>query len=178
MFLQICSVDLWLYHRAATYRLLGRCSTRIQSALHWFHHSLCSFEKLWSILSCSSKLRWHLDVDGSFQVTIQNLKRRRLSHVEDWWLFRHQLMTDISINVFPNQSFPNLRSHLVLEILLHECRWFHRYSHKYSPNNRMFFSFSCNVGNSLLSFSHLIIHPIHSGFCNWRDCHLGTNEGQ
>ena len=50
---------------------------------------------------------------------------------------------------------------IVLEIFTHECRGFHRHSHKHSPNNRMFFSFSCNVGNSFLSFSHMIIHPIH-----------------
>ena len=46
---------------------------------------------------------------------------------------------------------------IVRVILHHECRWFHRYSHKHSPNHKMFFSFSCNVGNSFLSFSH----PIH-----------------
>ena len=74
----------------------------------------CSFEKLWSILYCLSKLRWTSNVDGPFQDTIQNLKRRRLSRVKDWWFFRHQLTTNISMNVFPNQSFPNLRSHLVL----------------------------------------------------------------
>ena len=33
MFLLICSVDLWLYRRAATLRILGKCSTRIGSPL-------------------------------------------------------------------------------------------------------------------------------------------------
>ena len=31
----MCSVNLWLYRRAATHRILGRCSTRIQSTLHF-----------------------------------------------------------------------------------------------------------------------------------------------
>ena len=50
---------------------------------------------------------------------------------------------------------------VVLKILTHEYRWFHCYGHKHSPNQRMFFSISCNIGNSFLSFSHLIIYPIH-----------------
>ena len=29
------SIDHWFYHRAATLWILGRCSTRIQSTLHW-----------------------------------------------------------------------------------------------------------------------------------------------
>ena len=92
------------------------------------------------------------------------------------------------MNVFPNQSFPNLRSHLVLplisqmcrthlleceicnihngilivlEILSHEYCWFHCLSHRHAPNRRMFISVSCNIGISFLSFSHLIVHPIH-----------------
>ena len=38
-------------------------------------------------------------------------------------------------------------------------RWFHCYSHKHSPNHGMFFSIFCNIGNSFLSFPHLIISP-------------------
>ena len=41
-----------------TYWILGKHSSRIQSALHWFSHSLCTFHQLRSILSCLSKLRW------------------------------------------------------------------------------------------------------------------------
>ena len=43
----------------------------------------------------------------------------------------------------------------------HEYCWFHCYSHKHSPNPRMFFSIFCNIRNCFLSFSHLIIDPIH-----------------
>ena len=46
----------------------------------------------------------------------------------------------------------------MLEILFHEYCWIHCYSHNHSPNQRMFFSISCNIGHSFL---HLIIHPIH-----------------
>ena len=83
VFLVICSVDMWLYHRAATLWILGRCSTRIQSALHWFLHSLCSFCRSWPLQSFSSKLRWIPDVDGSFQGTTQNRRRHRLLCAED-----------------------------------------------------------------------------------------------
>ena len=83
-----------------------------------------ALRKLWSILSFSSKLRWIPDFDGSSQDTIQNLKRRRPSCVEDWWFFHHQLMTDISMNVFPNESYPHLRSHLVLPLILQIYRTF------------------------------------------------------
>ena len=48
--------------------------------------SLCSFEKLWSFYTFPSKLRWHLDVDGSFQHLVQNPKRRRHLCVEDGWI--------------------------------------------------------------------------------------------
>ena len=50
---------------------------------------------------------------------------------------------------------------MILEILSHEHCWFHCYSDKHSPNDTTFFSIFCNVRNSLLSFSHPIIHPIH-----------------
>ena len=46
VFLLICSVKFWLCRRAATYQILGRCSTRISSALHRFRQSFCSFEKM------------------------------------------------------------------------------------------------------------------------------------
>ena len=78
------SVDHWPYHRAATLWILGSCSTRIQSALHWFRHSLCSFCQWRSSQSFASKLRWIPDVDGPFQGTTQNLRRRRLLSAEDW----------------------------------------------------------------------------------------------
>ena len=60
----ICSVDHWLYRRAATLWILGRCSTRVGSALHSHRHNLYSFDQLWSIQSFASKLRWNPDVDG------------------------------------------------------------------------------------------------------------------
>ena len=68
---------------------------------------------------------------------------------------------------------------IVLEILSHEYCWFHCYSHKHSPNNRMFFSISCNVGNSFLSFPHLIIHPIHEWSWFYRQfqfCFIVSND--
>ena len=68
---------------------------------------------------------------------------------------------------------------LFLEILTNEYCWFHRYSHKHSPNNRMFFSISCNVWNSFLSFSHLIIHPIHEwSWFHWQFqfCFIVSND--
>ena len=49
---------------------------------------------------------------------------------------------------------------IVQVIPSHEYCWFHCYSHKHSPNHRMFFSFSVTF-EMFLSFSHLIIHPIH-----------------
>ena len=38
--------------------------------------------------------------------------------------FRHQLMTDISMNVFPNNLVPHWRTHLVLPLILKICRTF------------------------------------------------------
>ena len=61
----------------------------------------------------------------SYQDTIQKLKKTwTFSFAENWWFFRHQLMTDISMHDFPNQSFPNLRSHLVLSLISQTCRTF------------------------------------------------------
>ena len=37
VFLSICKVNFWLSRWAATYWILGRCSTRIPSALHQFY---------------------------------------------------------------------------------------------------------------------------------------------
>ena len=122
-----------------------------------------------------------------FQDTTQNLRRRRLLRVEDWWFCHHQSMIDVSMNVFPMNliqiedlilfahKFCRYVKHflqgeiwcihngilIVLEILTHECRHIHRRSHKHSPNYWMFFSWTCNVWHSFLSFSHLITHPIH-----------------
>ena len=57
---------------------------------------------------------------------------------------------------------------IVQVILSHEYCLFHCYSHEHSPNHRMFFFFFCNIWNSFLSFSHLIIHPIHEwSWCYW-----------
>ena len=64
-------------------------------------------------------------------------------------------------------------------ILSNEYRWFHCYSHKHSPNQRMFFSISCNTGNYFLSFPHLIIHPIHEWSWFYRQfqfCFIVTND--
>ena len=116
------------------------------------------------------------------------------SFITNWW--------KISPWMFSQQSSPNLRSHLVLprihngilivlEILKQECRWFNRYCHKHSTNHRMFFSISCNIENSFLSFPHLIILPIHAlswfyrqfQFCFFvphdgilRSCHFLRND--
>ena len=50
VFLTIRIINFWLYRWAATYWVLGRCSTRIPSALHRFCQSFCNFEKIWSTL--------------------------------------------------------------------------------------------------------------------------------
>ena len=187
VFLPSRSVDLWLYHRAATLWILGRCSTRIQSALHWFRQSFCNFEKLWSNLACSSKIRWHLDVDGSFQYKIQNMKRLRPFCAGNLWLLHHQSMTYISMNDFPNQVSPIQRSHLVRTLILKVygtlvSMWdlLYFWSNDDCPSNsspwilmirvlqtwtftyhRMFFSIFCNIHRRpFLSFPHLIIHPV------------------
>ena len=101
------SVDHWFYHRAATLWILGRCSTRIQSALHWYHHNLCSFSRLGLLQPCSSKLRWIRDVEEPFRSTTQNRRIHRFLCFEDWWLFHHQSVTDVSKNSFPNEFCPN-----------------------------------------------------------------------
>ena len=152
---------------------LGKMFHSNSVALHWYRHNLCSFEKLWSILSCPSKIRWPSDVDGSFQDTKQNLKRRRPSCAEDWWFFQHQLMTGVSMNVFPTKSFPNKRSHLARTSISWICRW--QLFRKFFPMNTAdsiitvknipqiieCFSIFYNIWNSFLSFSHLISHPVH-----------------
>ena len=46
-------------------------------------------------------------------------------------------------------------------ILSYEYCWSQCYSHEKSPNHGMFLSIFCNIWNSFLSFSHLIIHPVH-----------------
>ena len=76
-------------------------------------------------------------------------------------LFRHQLRGHVE-HLFKCEicRISNGMT-IVLVILSHKHRWFHGYSHKHSPNHRMFFSIFCNIGKSFLSFSHLIIHPIH-----------------
>ena len=50
-------------HRAATFWILGRSSTRNQSALHWYRHNRFSFYWMWSLQSFSSKFRWVPDVE-------------------------------------------------------------------------------------------------------------------
>ena len=83
VFLPSRSVDHWLHRRAAKLWILGRCSTRIQSTLHWYYHNLSSFSRSWPLQFCSSKIRWIPHVDGSFQET-KNLRRHRLLCAEDW----------------------------------------------------------------------------------------------
>ena len=122
-FLVICAVDLWLHHSAATWWIWENVPHELIRLSTDSIIVLCSFHRLRSILSCSSKIREHLDVDGTFQDT-KNLKWRRLSCSEDWWFFHHQLLTCVSMNVFRIQSFPNLRSHLGLSLISKICRTF------------------------------------------------------
>ena len=68
---------------------------------------------------------------------------------------------------------------IVLVILSHEYCWFHCYSHEHSPNHRMFISIFCNIWNSFLSFSHLIIHPIHEWswfYWQFQFCFIVSND--
>ena len=67
-------------------------------------------------------------------------------------------MSNICLSVRPNCVCDGLT--IVQVILSHEYCWLHCYSHEHSPNQRMFLSIFCNIWNSFLSFSHLIIHPI------------------
>ena len=164
---------VWLFHRAATCPILGKCSTRIHSALHCSRQSLCNFlrrcdpfhpflpsfvgfqilmhplttqyrilsvlrslgvEKLVMILHSwedqtfsSSNFCWKESVALIHLLQQSESVWRRSSYVEDWWFFHHQLMTEISMNVFPNKSFPMLRSHHVLSLISQICRtWFYR----------------------------------------------------
>ena len=83
-FLLICSgKSLTLPQSCKRCRILGRCfhSNSVGSPLDSVKVSV-ALRSCDPILSFSSKLRWHLDFDGSFQDTIQNLKRRRPSCVE------------------------------------------------------------------------------------------------
>ena len=58
----------------------------------------------------------------SYQDTIQNLKRRRPSCAEDWWLVHHRSKTNTSMKSFPNQLFSLHRSHLVRSPILEICQ--------------------------------------------------------
>ena len=126
--------------------------------------------------------------------TLQNLRRRRLLRVEDWWRFRHQLMTDVSMNVFPSEFYPHWRFYLVhppilqwcrtfaskwellnswwnfksWDILSHECRRIHRRSHENSPYHWMFLFCGCNVGRNLCNLP--LLELIKSGCFDWLRC--------
>ena len=68
---------------------------------------------------------------------------------------------------------------IVQVIFSHENCWFHCYSHEHSPNHRMFFSIFGNIWNSFLSFSHLIIHPIHEWswfYWQFQFCFIVSND--
>ena len=179
VFLLICSVDLWLYHRAATWWILVKYSTRILSALHWFRHSLCSFDQLWSIQSCLSKLRWDLgywwtpsktqhrirkDVDfcalkiddgfvtNQWQIFPWLFFSRNRIHFENLILFAYQFCWYVEHFLQGEICCIHNGILIIQEILSHECRCIHRRSHKHSPNHWMFFSGVCNVGHSFLFF--------------------------
>ena len=107
-----CLTSIW----AAMWWILGQYSTQNPLTHHWIHHTLSSFHKLRSILSCSSKIRWIPDFDGTFQDN--RIWRRRLSCAEDWWWFRHQLMTYISMNVLPTNRFQTWE----FMLFCHQCR--------------------------------------------------------
>ena len=153
-----------------------------------FCPSVCNFEEILTILICLPMHRLIGDSRRSYQDTIQNLKRRRPLCAENWWLFHHLSKTNISMNDFPNQLFPLLRSHLVQTPILQICRtfvsmWGLLYSWwndkcpscflpmntadsivtvmNISINQRMFFVVFCNIHQrSFLSFPHLIINHV------------------
>ena len=123
----------------------------------------------------------------------RNLKRRRLSRVkrfDDGFVTNQWQM--FSMNVFPNQSSPKLKSHLVRLPILQICRTFFSsvrsdvfimdfwLSWKFFPMNVAAFIITAikhvpktecsspspaNVGHSFVFFSHLIIYSIHEFCC-------------
>ena len=118
------------------------------------------------------------DFVESFQDTIQILKWRRLSCIEDWKFLHHhwrQIFPWIILPINRLQTWDLILfwhqfrwyvEHLLkckicdncngitndLEIVSQEYRWFHCYSHEHSPNHGKFFSIFCNIGNSFLPF--------------------------
>ena len=64
--------------------ILGRCSTRVQSTLHYSIIISAAFSRIGLLQFCSSKLRWNRDVEEPFRGTTQNLRRHRLLSAEDW----------------------------------------------------------------------------------------------
>ena len=117
----------------------------------------------------------------------------RLLCAEDWQLYHHQSVADVSKNSFPNECCPNHgfppgrspiarwhRTSICLEvkssefmvkflnsweILSHEGRRIHRCGHEHSPNCWMFSPWVCNVRHSFLSTSHLVFYFIHKFCC-------------
>ena len=85
--------------------------------------------------------------------------------IVDLFLFTHQFQCDvehflqIEICCIHDEI---LNIHVILS---HECRRIHRRSHQHSPNYWMLFSWSCNVGHSSLSFSHLVFYFIDKFCC-------------
>ena len=68
---------------------------------------------------------------------------------------------------------------IVQVLLSHEYCWLHCDSYEHSPCHRMFLSIFCTIWNSLLSFSHLIIHPVHEwSWLHWHFyfCFIVSND--
>ena len=97
----------------------------------------------------------------------------------DLLLFRHQSCRYVEHLFQCEVSCIRDGMTIVQMILSHEYCWFHCYSHRNSPNHRMFLSIFCNIWNSFLSFSHLIIHPIHEWSWFYRQfwfCFVVSND--
>ena len=94
VFLLICSVDQWLYRRVATLWILGKYSTRIQSAFHGFGRSFCSFHQLWSILACHFQAS--LDCGCWWTLPRHNTESEKTLALERWRLITVSLPINYS----------------------------------------------------------------------------------
>ena len=124
MFPLICSANFWLCRRPATYQILGRCSTRISSA------SIDSVKVSVALRRCNPFCPF-LPSFVRFRILMESSKDTITEYEKTWTFVRWRLMILSSpINdryvheFFPNQSFPNLRYHLVLSPILLICRTF------------------------------------------------------
>ena len=108
---------LGLCGRAAMWRILGRCSTRIPLAHHRFCPKLLCSGELLNLVNLSSHDHiWFVGSRSSLQGIIQNLKIRKPLRARDWRLLRHQSKTIVSMKNLPSQLFSLHRSHLIVRL--------------------------------------------------------------